>query len=144
MTGVALLDRSMNLRRKQNHESNRGFPLHPSLNFPIAVNKTGYNAKRRQEERQGIQRPQAAPRKGDIPDHADEDAKHDIDGDEVPELRPADTAGEITVVTGDRVREILPNLVEIQLIHRILLQACRLRPSAGMGRSKSVAFSIRG
>jgi hypothetical protein len=31
MTGVALLDRSMNLRRKQIHESNRGFPLHPSL-----------------------------------------------------------------------------------------------------------------
>jgi hypothetical protein len=36
MTGVALLDLAMNLRRKQNHESNRGFPLHPSLKIAIA------------------------------------------------------------------------------------------------------------
>lgn len=34
MTGVALLDRQRNRLRKQIHESNRGFPLHPSLNFP--------------------------------------------------------------------------------------------------------------
>jgi hypothetical protein len=25
----------------QNHESNGGFPLHPSLNSPIGVNKKG-------------------------------------------------------------------------------------------------------
>jgi hypothetical protein len=41
MTGVALLDLAMNLRRKQNHESNRGFPLHPSLKSVLGVNKTG-------------------------------------------------------------------------------------------------------
>jgi len=41
MTGVALLNRSMNRSRNQNHESNGGFALHPSLNRVIAVNKTG-------------------------------------------------------------------------------------------------------
>jgi hypothetical protein len=41
MAGVALLNRSMTRPRNQNHESNCGFPLHPSLNSPKAVNKTG-------------------------------------------------------------------------------------------------------
>jgi hypothetical protein len=41
MTGVALLNPTMKLSRNQNHESNCGFPLHPSLTFPISVNKTG-------------------------------------------------------------------------------------------------------
>jgi hypothetical protein len=40
MTGVALLDLEMTLRRKQNHESNRGLPLHPSLKSVLGVNKT--------------------------------------------------------------------------------------------------------
>jgi hypothetical protein len=40
MTG-ARLDRAMNLRRKQNRESIRGFPLHPSLKIAVGVNKPG-------------------------------------------------------------------------------------------------------
>jgi hypothetical protein len=39
MTGVALLNRSVNRCCNQDHESNGGFPLHPSLNSPIGVNK---------------------------------------------------------------------------------------------------------
>ena len=35
MTGVALLNRFVKLSRNQNHESNCGFPLHPSLISPI-------------------------------------------------------------------------------------------------------------
>jgi hypothetical protein len=41
MTGVALLNRITNLLRNQNHESNGGFPLHPSLKIAIWVNKKG-------------------------------------------------------------------------------------------------------
>jgi len=41
MTGVALLDRAMILRRKQNHDPNRGFPLHPSLKIRTWRDKTG-------------------------------------------------------------------------------------------------------
>jgi hypothetical protein len=41
MTGVALLNRSVNRCCNQNHESNGGFPLHPSHNSPIGVNKKG-------------------------------------------------------------------------------------------------------
>jgi hypothetical protein len=41
MTDVALLIRSMIRSRNQNHESNRGFPLHPSLKSAFAVNKKG-------------------------------------------------------------------------------------------------------
>jgi hypothetical protein len=36
MTGVALLNRSVNRYCNQNHESNGGFPLHPSLNPQLA------------------------------------------------------------------------------------------------------------
>jgi hypothetical protein len=39
---VALLNRSVNRCCNQNHESNGGFPLHPSHNSPIGVNKKGY------------------------------------------------------------------------------------------------------
>jgi hypothetical protein len=42
MTGVALLNRITNLLRNQNHESNGGFPLHPSLKIAIWVNKKGF------------------------------------------------------------------------------------------------------
>jgi hypothetical protein len=35
MMGVALLNRSLIRFRKQNHESNCGFPPHPSLNSAI-------------------------------------------------------------------------------------------------------------
>ena len=42
MTGVALLNRQMNRLRNQNHESNDGFPLHPSLIQATSMNKTGY------------------------------------------------------------------------------------------------------
>jgi hypothetical protein len=35
MTGVALLNRSVSRSRNQNHESNCGFLLHPSLIFAI-------------------------------------------------------------------------------------------------------------
>ncbi len=41
MTGVALLNRQMNRLRNQNHESNDGFPLHPSLIQATSMNKTG-------------------------------------------------------------------------------------------------------
>jgi hypothetical protein len=41
MTGVALLNRITNLLRNQNHESNEGFPLHPSLKIEFFVNKKG-------------------------------------------------------------------------------------------------------
>jgi hypothetical protein len=41
MTDVALLIRSMIRSRNQNHESNCGFPLHPSLISVIWVNKKG-------------------------------------------------------------------------------------------------------
>jgi hypothetical protein len=41
MTGVALLNRSMDRSHNLNHESNGGFPLHPSLISFFAVNKTG-------------------------------------------------------------------------------------------------------
>ena len=41
MTDVALLILSMIRSRNQNHESNRGFPLHPSLKSVFAVNKKG-------------------------------------------------------------------------------------------------------
>jgi hypothetical protein len=41
MTGVALLNRSVIRSRNQNHESNCGFALHPSLFSPIWVNKKG-------------------------------------------------------------------------------------------------------
>src|SRR5256886_6399604 len=41
MTGVALLNRSVNRCCNQNHESNGGFPLHPALNSAIGVNKKG-------------------------------------------------------------------------------------------------------
>jgi hypothetical protein len=41
MTGVALLNRPMNRCRNQNHESNGGFALHPSLIFAGSMNKTG-------------------------------------------------------------------------------------------------------
>jgi len=41
MTGVALLNPTMNRSRNQKHESNCGLPLHPSLTAPVSVNKTG-------------------------------------------------------------------------------------------------------
>jgi hypothetical protein len=41
MTGVALLVQSMTRPRNQNHESNRGFALHPSLIRATSMNKTG-------------------------------------------------------------------------------------------------------
>jgi hypothetical protein len=41
MTGVALLNRSVIRSRNQKHESNCGFPLHPSLVPVIWVNKKG-------------------------------------------------------------------------------------------------------
>jgi hypothetical protein len=37
MTGVALLNRITNLLRNQNHESNGGFPPHPSLKIAISL-----------------------------------------------------------------------------------------------------------
>ena len=43
MTGVALLNRSVIRSRNHNHESNGGFPLHPSLISILGVNKTGYS-----------------------------------------------------------------------------------------------------
>src|SRR5260370_33519870 len=42
MTGVALLNWSVSRSRNQNHESNCGFPLHPSLISLFWVNKKRY------------------------------------------------------------------------------------------------------
>src|SRR5262245_35067492 len=47
MTGVALLNRFVSRSRNQNHESNCGFPLHPSLISVIWVDKKGCKLRRR-------------------------------------------------------------------------------------------------
>jgi hypothetical protein len=41
MAGVALLNRPLNRLRNQDHESNGGSALHPSLTRVTAMNKTG-------------------------------------------------------------------------------------------------------
>ena len=58
----------------------------------------------------------------------------DINRDVVPELRTSDTAVEIHIVLGDGVDEVLPQLVDVDLIHRILPQAPCLQ-SFGTGAS---------
>jgi hypothetical protein len=41
MTGVALLDRSLDQASAPNHAANRGFTLHPSLKNPAVMNYAG-------------------------------------------------------------------------------------------------------
>jgi hypothetical protein len=54
----------------------------------------------------------------------------DVNRNVPPELRSADAPVEIDVVLRNRVGEILPELVEIDLVHRALLQAVPRRKMA--------------
>jgi hypothetical protein len=84
---------------------------------------------------------QPAARESDAPDDTDYDRERYVNGDIPPELCAPDTAVEIDIMFRNRIGEILPELVEIQLLHRLPpagIRACCCYAGAQRGRDSEM------